>query len=123
MLPLPEDEAPGRRCDVMFATRSGNVRRNELSDFVNVNRNGKIAMKLDEGDRIVGVAICTPSRRRAADHARRAAASASRSDEVRVFEGRDSTGVRGIGLAEGDQVISWRSCAMSRPTPASAPPI
>ena len=44
----------------MFATRSGNVRRNALSDFENINRNGKIAMKLDEGDSIVGVAICGP---------------------------------------------------------------
>ena len=66
-----------------------------------INRNGKIAMKLDEGDRIVGVAICTPRRRRAADHGAAAAASASRVDDVRVFKGRDSTGVRGITPGRG----------------------
>ena len=54
ILPLPEDRDDlGRRCELMFATRSGNVRRNALSDFENINRNGKIAMKLDDGDRIV----------------------------------------------------------------------
>src|SRR5262249_32974170 len=58
ILPLPEDEASWDRLDVMFATRSGGVRRNKLSDFVNVNRNGKIAMKLDDGDSIIGVGLC-----------------------------------------------------------------
>ena len=58
-MPLPEDEASWETLDVMFATASGNVRRNKLSDFVQVNRNGKIAMKLDEGDQIVDVQICT----------------------------------------------------------------
>ncbi len=59
ILPLPEDEASWERLDVMFATRSGGVRRNKLSDFVQVNRGGKIAMKLDEGDSIIGVGLCT----------------------------------------------------------------
>ena len=59
VLPLPEDEAAWDRLDIMFATRSGDVRRNKLSDFVNVNRAGKIAMKLEDGDSIVGVALCT----------------------------------------------------------------
>ncbi|HEX3406217.1 MAG TPA: DNA gyrase subunit A, partial [Caulobacteraceae bacterium] len=58
ILPLPEDEAAWEGMDVMFATRSGGVRRNRLSDFVQVNKNGKIAMKLDEGDSIIGVALC-----------------------------------------------------------------
>ena len=56
---LPEDEHDWDKLDVMFATRSGGVRRNKLSDFVQVNRNGKIAMKPDEGDGIVGVQICS----------------------------------------------------------------
>ena len=59
IMPLPEDEASWDRLDVMFATRSGSVRRNKLSDFVQVNRAGKIAMKLDEGDEIVDVQICS----------------------------------------------------------------
>jgi DNA gyrase subunit A len=105
ILPLPEDEASWERLDVIFATRSGSVRRNKLSDFVNVNRAGKIAMKLDDGDAIVGVSICTEADdvllTSAAGRAIRFAV-----EEVRVFASRDSTGVRGLKLAEGDQVIS-----------------
>ena len=103
---LPEDEAEWGGFDVMFATRSGHVRRNRLSDFAQINRNGKIAMKLDEGDSIVGVALC-----RAEENDILLTTALGRCirfavDEVRVFAGRDSTGVRGIRLAEGDEVIS-----------------
>ena len=105
ILPLPEDEASWDGLDVMFATRSGGVRRNKLSDFVQINRNGKIAMKLDEGDAIIGVALCTTANdvllTTAIGRCIRFPV-----DEVRVFAGRESTGVRGIRLAEGDQVIS-----------------
>jgi DNA gyrase subunit A len=105
ILPLPEDEASWERLDVVFATRSGSVRRNKLSDFVNVNRAGKIAMKLDDGDAIIGVSICSEADdvllTSASGRAIRFAVS-----EVRVFASRDSTGVRGIRLADGDQVIS-----------------
>jgi DNA gyrase subunit A len=105
ILPLPEDEAAWEGMDVMFATRSGGVRRNKLSDFVQMNRNGKIAMKLDEGDSIIGVALCTTA------NDVLLTTSIGRCirfpvDEVRVFAGRESTGVRGIRLAEGDSVIS-----------------
>src|SRR5690606_40251900 len=58
VLPLPEDEADWGAYDIMFATKSGDVRRNKLSDFATVNRAGKIAMKLEDGDHMVGVAIC-----------------------------------------------------------------
>ena len=105
ILTLPEEEAAWEGLDVMFATRSGGVRRNKLSDFIQINRNGKIAMKLDEGDSIVGVSLCSPGEdvllSTAAGRAIRFAV-----DEVRVFAGRDSTGVRGIRLAEGDTVLS-----------------
>ena len=105
ILPLPEDEATWERLDVMFATRSGGVRRNKLSDFVQVNRNGKIAMKLDEGDAIIGVGLCTTANdillTTALGRCIRFPV-----DEVRVFASRDSTGVRGIRLAEGDGLIS-----------------
>jgi DNA gyrase subunit A len=105
ILPLPEDEASWERLDVMFATRSGGVRRNKLSDFVNVNRAGKIAMKLDDGDAIIGVALCT------SDNDVLLTTAAGRAirfpvDDVRVFASRDSTGVRGIRLLDDDRVIS-----------------
>jgi DNA gyrase subunit A len=105
ILPLPEDEAAWEGMDVMFATRSGGVRRNRLSDFVQINKNGKIAMKLDEGDSIIGVSLC-----QAADDVLLTSALGRcirfRVDDVRVFAGRASDGVRGIRLADGDSVIS-----------------
>jgi len=105
ILTLPEDEATWDTLDVMFATRSGNVRRNQLSDFVQINRNGKIAMKLDEGDAIVGVGLCTSDNdillTTAGGRAIRFEA-----DDVRVFMSRGSTGVRGIRLLGDDYVIS-----------------
>ncbi len=105
ILPLPEDEASWETLDVMFATGSGYVRRNKLSDFVEINRNGKIAMKLDEGDHIVGVAICSEADDVLLTTAKGQAMRFAVPD-VRVFKGRDSTGVRGIALGEGDTVIS-----------------
>jgi DNA gyrase subunit A len=105
ILPLPEDESAWATMDVMFATQSGGVRRNKLSDFQRINRSGKIAMKLDEGDHIVGVQICTEAHdvllTTALGRCIRFAV-----DEVRVFAGRESTGVRGVRLAQGDRVIS-----------------
>lgn len=105
VLPLPEDEAVWDGLDVMFATTSGDIRRNKLSDFVNVNRAGKIAMKLDEGQHIVGVALADPSMDVLLTTAQGRAIRFS-VEEVRVFAGRDSTGVRGIRLNDGDRVIS-----------------
>src|SRR4051812_12170520 len=105
IMPLPEDEASWERLDVMFATASGSVRRNKLSDFGQVNRNGKIAMKLDEGDHIVGVSICTEADDILLTTARGQCIRFPTTD-VRVFKGRDSTGVRGIALGAGDRVIS-----------------
>jgi DNA gyrase subunit A len=105
ILPLPEDEESWANLDAMFATTGGTVRRNKLSDFVQVNRGGKIAMKLDEGEQIVDVAVCTE-----ADDVLLTTALGQcirfPVPEVRVFKGRDSMGVRGIALAEGDRVIS-----------------
>src|SRR5205085_3137395 len=108
VMPLPEDETSWATLNVMFATASGGVRRNELSDFVNVNQTGKIAMKFegdDAGDRLIGVAVC------AEDQDVLLATRLGRSMRfpvatVRVFQSRASTGVRGIALAEGDEVIS-----------------
>jgi DNA gyrase subunit A len=105
ILPLPEDEEAWEQQHVMFATRSGGVRRNKLSDFQRVNRNGKIAMKLDEGDSIIGVQVC----REDEDVLLTTAAGMCIRfpvDRVRVFSGRTSTGVRGIKLDDGNAVIS-----------------
>jgi DNA gyrase subunit A len=105
VMPLPEDEKTWAQLDVMFATTRGTVRRNKLSDFVDVRRSGIIAMKLDEGEGIVDVQICT-------EHDDVLLTSADGQcirfavTDVRVFQGRTSMGVRGIALAEGDKVIS-----------------
>ncbi len=105
LMPLPENEARWGEMYVMFATASGDVRRNRLSDFVNVMANGKIAMKLAKGDRLVGVQTCSEE-----DDVLLAAANGQAIrfpvPDVRVFSGRTSTGVRGIRLGEGDHVIS-----------------
>ncbi len=105
VMPLPDSEEAAEHLDVMFATRSGNVRRNRLADFTRVNRAGKIAMKLDEGDGIVSVQLCSEKDDVLLTTALGQAIRFEVTD-VRVFAGRDSTGVRGIRLAEGDEVIS-----------------
>jgi DNA gyrase subunit A len=105
IMPLPEDEASWDSLDVMFATTRGTVRRNKLSDFAQVNRAGKIAMKLAEGENIVDVQVCSKTDdvllTTALGQCIRFAV-----DDVRVFKGRDSMGVRGITLGDGDSVIS-----------------
>ena len=132
ILPLPEDPATWGSLELMFATRNGNVRRNSLADFESINRNGKIAMKLDAGERdedrgeekaadgpagaraaevadrpdqIVGVAICSSNDDVLLTTAHGQSIRFPVTD-VRLFKGRDSTGVRGIRLEDGDKVIS-----------------
>jgi DNA gyrase subunit A len=106
IMPLPEDEDSWANLDVMFSTTRGTVRRNKLSDFIQVNRNGKIAMKLDEeGDEILSVETCTDQDDVLLTTALGQAIRFS-VDEVRVFAGRNSIGVRGISLAENDRLIS-----------------
>jgi DNA gyrase subunit A len=106
ILPLPEDDKTWGDLELMFATRSGNIRRNALTDFESINRNGKIAMKLDEGDRIVQVAIARPDQDVQLTSAEGQCVRFLIGEEVRLFKGRDSDGVRGIRLADGDEVIS-----------------
>ncbi len=105
ILPLPEDEESWGKLDVMFATNDGSVRRNKLSDFIEVRQNGKIAMKLDEGDRIIGVEVSNEQQDVLLTSAGGQAIRFPTTD-VRVFKGRDSLGVRGIKLDGDDQVIS-----------------
>jgi len=114
MMPLPEDEETWADMFVMFATASGGVRRNRLSDFTNVMSNGKIAMKLDEGDCLVGVQVCTESDDvlLAAKNGKCIRFPVSKKDDsgnekgVRVFASRASTGVRGMKLGKGDKVVT-----------------
>ncbi|HVY21649.1 MAG TPA: DNA gyrase subunit A [Bauldia sp.] len=105
IMPLPEDEASWETLDVMFATTGGTVRRNKLSDFVDVRRSGIIAMKLGEGEGILGVETCTEK-----DDVLLTTAHGQcirfPVPEVRVFAGRNSVGVRGIALEDGDALIS-----------------
>jgi DNA gyrase subunit A len=119
ILPLPEDESQWEKLNVVFATKSGNVRRNELSDFASINRNGKIAMKLEEGDGIVGVQVCTDQ-----DDVLLTTKSGKcirfALTDVRVFKGRESTGVRGIKLAPADEVVSLTLLRHSDATTAEA---
>ena len=105
ILPLPEDESTWGNLDVMFATTKGTVRRNKLSDFVDVRRSGIIAMKLAEGEGIVDVQVCSEKDDVLLTTAQGQCIRFAVTD-VRVFQGRTSMGVRGINLADGDRVIS-----------------
>jgi DNA gyrase subunit A len=105
IMPLPEDMETWDKLDVMFATTRGTVRRNKLSDFAQVNRSGKIAMKLDEGEGIVDVQICSENDDVLLTTALGQCVRFAVTD-VRVFKGRDSMGVRGISLGRDDKVIS-----------------
>ncbi|MEP5697889.1 MAG: DNA gyrase C-terminal beta-propeller domain-containing protein, partial [Sneathiella sp.] len=104
LMPLPEEEESWNELEVMFATAKGNVRRNRLSDFSNVKSNGKIAMKLDSDDQLIGVQICTQE----SDillAAKGGKCIRFQATDVRLFKGRDSSGVRGMRLAKDDSVM------------------
>jgi len=105
VMPMPEDEESWGDLFIMFATASGGIRRNRLSDFTNIMANGKIAMKLDEGDQLIGVHTCSEEQdiMLAADSGKCIRFPVT---EVRIFSGRTSTGVRGIRLAGGQKIVS-----------------
>jgi len=117
ILPLPEDEASWAKLDVMFATNGGTVRRNKLSDFIEVRQNGKIAMKLEGNDRIIGVQVSNEQQDVLLTSAEGQAIRFP-TTEVRVFKGRESSGVRGIKLEGADQVISMAILAHIETSPA-----
>jgi DNA gyrase subunit A len=107
VLPLPQDESLWENLHLVFATASGGVRRNKLADFRNVRAAGLIAMKLEDGDRLIGVATCRDGDDVFLATSRgRCIRFQITDDSLRVFAGRDSTGVRGIKLAKDDEVIS-----------------
>ncbi len=116
IMPLPEDEDSWSELDIMFTTTRGTVRRNSLADFAEVRANGKIAMKLEEGDGIVGVETCSATDDVLLTTSLGQAIRFGAGD-VRLFVGRNSIGVRGIRLAEGDHVISMAILRQFAATP------
>ncbi|MCX7384403.1 MAG: DNA gyrase subunit A, partial [Alphaproteobacteria bacterium] len=120
VLPLPIDETMWENLNLAFATASGNIRRNRLSDFRNVRSSGLIAMKLDEGDHLVGVATLREGDDiLLATRLGRCIRFQATEDNVRVFAGRDSSGVRGVKLAEGKKPDVVISLSILRHTAAS----
>jgi len=105
IMPLPENEQEWENLYIMFTTEKGNVRKNKLSDFVDVRANGKIAMKLQDSDEIKTVETCTDDDDLLITTLK-GQCIRFRVSDVRLFVGRSSTGVRGIKLAQGDRVIS-----------------
>ena len=105
IMPLPEDENEWKKLQVIFVTSKGNVRKNSLEDFVNINVSGKIAMKLEEDDKIIGVRICRDDQDilLSTKHGK---CIRFMSKKLRLFKGRSSKGIRGIQLKDNDQVIS-----------------
>jgi len=105
IMPLPENEREWENLYIMFTTEKGNVRKNKLSDFVDVRANGKIAMKLQDKDEIKTVETCTDDDDLLITTLK-GQCIRFRASDVRLFVGRSSTGVRGIRLAQDDRVIS-----------------
>ena len=105
IMPLPEDEAEWKNLMVIFATAKGNIRKNTLEDFVNINNSGKIAMKLDQDDRIIGVKICRDDQDILLS-TQFGKCIRFKSKKLRLFKGRASKGIKGIQLSDKDKVIS-----------------
>tara|TARA_Y100001970_G_scaffold291430_1_gene428554 strand:- start:12 stop:2585 length:2574 start_codon:yes stop_codon:yes gene_type:complete len=105
IMPLPEDESEWKKLMVIFVTANGNVRKNSLEDFSNINANGKIAMKLEENDKIVGVKICRDDQDIMLSTLK-GKCIRFMSKKLRLFKGRSSKGIRGMQLNSDDRVIS-----------------
>ena len=105
IMPLPEDETEWKKFMVIFATANGNVRKNSLEDFININNSGKIAMKLDQDDKIIGVKICKDDQDILLS-TQFGKCIRFKSKKLRLFKGRSSKGIKGIKLNENDKVIS-----------------
>ena len=105
IMPLPEDESEWKNFMVIFATAKGNVRKNSLEDFININNSGKIAMKLDQDDKIIGVKICKEDQDILLS-TNFGKCIRFKSKKLRLFKGRSSKGIKGIKLNDKDKVIS-----------------
>ena len=104
-MPLPEDESEWKKLMIVFATSKGNVRKNTLEDFMNINNSGKIAMKLDQDDKIIGVKICKEDEDILLS-TQLGKCIRFKSKKLRLFKGRSSKGIKGVQLADKDKVIS-----------------
>ncbi len=105
IMPLPEDETEWKKLMVVFSTAKGNVRKNTLEDFININNSGKIAMKLDQDDKIIGVKICKDDQDILLS-SQFGKCIRFKAKKLRLFKGRSSKGIKGIQLKEKDKVIS-----------------
>jgi len=105
IMPLPEDESEWKKLMIVFATSKGNVRKNTLEDFMNINNSGKIAMKLDQDDKIIGVKICKEDEDILLS-TQLGKCIRFKSKKLRLFKGRSSKGIKGVQLADKDKVIS-----------------
>ena len=105
IMPLPEDENEWKNLKIIFVTSKGNIRKNSLEDFININASGKIAMKLSEDDKIIGVKICKEDQDILLS-SKYGKCIRFMSKKLRLFKGRSSKGIRGMQLAEGDEIIS-----------------
>jgi len=105
IMPLPEDENEWKNLKIIFVTSKGNIRKNSLEDFININASGKIAMKLSEDDKIIGVKICKEDQDILLS-TKFGKCIRFMSKKLRLFKGRSSKGIRGMQLADGDEIIS-----------------
>ena len=105
IMPLPENESEWKKLFIVFVTANGNVRKNSLDDFANINANGKIAMKLETNDKIVGVKICRDDQDIMMS-TKKGKCIRFMAKKLRLFKGRSSKGIRGIQLSDNDKVIS-----------------
>ena len=105
IMPLPEDENEWKDLKIIFVTSKGNIRKNSLEDFININASGKIAMKLAEDDKIIGVKICKEDQDILLS-TKFGKCIRFMSKKLRLFKGRSSKGIRGMQLTEGDEIIS-----------------
>ena len=105
IMPFPDDNVDKENMHIIFATSKGKIRKNNLEDFTSINASGKIAMKLDNDDKIVGVKICKDNQDIILN-TKYGKCIRFESKKLRVFKGRSSKGIRGINLAENDSIVS-----------------
>ena len=105
IMPLPEEKSEWKNLNIVFATSKGKIRKNSLEDFININASGKIAMKLDPDDKIVGVKICREDQDIILSSLNGKSIRFN-VEKIRLFKGRSSKGIRGINLKEKDMIVS-----------------
>ena len=105
IMPLPEEKSEWKNLNIVFATSKGKIRKNSLEDFININASGKIAMKLDPDDKIIGVKICREDQDIILSSLNGKSIRFN-VEKIRLFKGRSSKGIRGINLKEKDMIVS-----------------